>query len=225
MATVTAHSLVPPVRLGRLLRERREASGLTLAELAAVSHHVSCSLLEDVEAGRVDLSERVLRRVTSLYGVDVAQLVPTRMQLVIDLDAGRLSLAGDNPDRVGTDGSVPTSPEPVLVRYLALLYATRGMPVGAPLPLRRSDIDALAEALSLEGREVQRRLRALMLESDRRVERTVRTLRRRLVVPMVGVLVAVTAAGTLLLVGGDPPAGGDAPEQVADRTPAPAPPG
>lgn len=207
MASVTESTLVPPLRLGRLLRSRREAAGRSLADLAAVAQGVSTALLEDIEAGRVDLSEDELARIAPLYEVDLAHVLPQRMQLVIDLDAGRLSVTGAEASGVLLPGD---EAEQVLVRYLALLYALRGMPVGTPLPLRRLDLDVLADALVLRTDEVHDRLRDLMLRSDDRVQQSARGLRRRLVVPLAGILVAVTAAGSLLFVAEDevPPLGG-----------------
>ncbi|MCU0274209.1 MAG: helix-turn-helix domain-containing protein [Acidimicrobiales bacterium] len=200
MATVTDPTLVPPLRLGRLLRSRRETAGRSLGDLAAQGPGVSVALLEDIEAGRVDLSEAELARIAPLYEVDLAHVLPQRMQLVIDLDAGRLSVTGADASGVLLPGE---EAEQVLVRYLALLYALRGMPVGTPLPLRRLDLDVLADALALRTDEVHDRLRDLMLQSDDRVRQSARGLRRRLVVPLAGILVAVTAAGSLLFVAED----------------------
>lgn len=197
MAIVTEPSLVPPMRLGRLLRERRAAAGRSLEEVADAAG-VSASALEDVEAGRVDLSETDLERIAPPYGIDLADVKARRMRLVIDLESGHTSVSGAERSEVVALGD---QVEPVLVRYLALLYAFRGMPVGAPLPLRRVDLDVLSEALALRADDLQHRLRSLMLQPDELLERSARRFRRLRVAPTAGILVGVTAAGALLFVG------------------------
>jgi hypothetical protein len=81
---------------------------------------------------------------------------------------------------------------------LALVYELRGMSLGAPLKIRELDLDVLAHALTLRSRDVRTRLHMLMSGDRESLEGNRRWLRGRLVVPVVGTLVAVTAVGGLL---------------------------
>ena len=112
-------SLVPPRRLGGLLRETRLGAGLELEDLTG-----RCGLtvveLGDIEHGRAPLTEELLARVAGAYGVQGMDLVPARAQLVIDLDEGLL--AADRSE-VALPGDAPDA---VLARYLALVPYIRG---------------------------------------------------------------------------------------------------
>ena len=189
--------LVPPRRLGALLRQARLDAGRELADLAA-----DCDLtvvdLDDLEHGRLTVDDVLLARLIELYGVEDATLVPERSELVIDLDEGRIAVHGtDDPDTRVPGEAV--APDLVLARYLALVYRLRDIPLGTAVPLRDVDLAVLAAALELPSDDVQARLRRLM-GNDQTVERDHRRIRRRLLLPLVGVVIAVTGVGTLLLV-------------------------
>lgn len=121
---------------------------------------------------------------------------PERVKLVVDLAAERLeagsvsrSLAGPSP-----------TPDQVLAIYLSLVYTLRNAEPGTPLTLRRGDLDVLAEVLRLGQPDVTRRLADLMAEPDGEVRRGTERLRRRVLLPVAGIVVAVTALGALVLV-------------------------
>jgi transcriptional regulator with XRE-family HTH domain len=189
--------LVPPVRLGRLLAETREAAGESLEELAHRSAMLAdAAFLDAIESGRAELDEPTVRWVTALYGVRSEQLVPQRARLIIDLTEGTVG-AGELQLRF----EEPTQHQ-VLVNYLALVYAMRNVSVGTPIPMRKEDVHILGEALQQRSRVLEADLRQLMLGAVPHVEGRSRTFRRRLVVPLAGVFVAATAMGGLLLLPG-----------------------
>jgi transcriptional regulator with XRE-family HTH domain len=204
--------LIPPRRLGALLREARLGAGRDLAELAA-----DCDLtvvdLDDLEQGRVTIDDVLLARLVELYGVEDASLVPERSKLVIDLDEGRIAVhdAADpelvGPDGPGSDGTIPheiVAPDLVLARYLALVYRLRDLPLGTSVPLRDVDLAVLAAALELPSADVESRLERLMADEEA-VGRDQRRISRRLLLPLVGVVIAVTSVGAVLLVSADDP--------------------
>jgi len=203
-------TLVPPRRLGALLRDARVAAGLELEELAARADGLTVVDLEDVEHGRRVVDDAMLDLLASLYGVAGLSLVPPRAQLVIDLDDGRIAI--EDAD-VSTDGA--TGPDAVLARYLALVYRLRDLPVGTPIGIRDVDVDVLATALEIGAGDVEARLRHLIEDADA-VAHDQRRIRNRLVMPVVGVVIATCSTGLLLLVA-EP---GSKPEQSvdADRT-------
>lgn len=201
-------SLVPPRRLGTLLRRAREAAGRDLEDLRTESG-LTVVELDDVEHGRRVLDEATLDALVAAYGIEGASLVPARSQLVIDLDEGRIAV---DRDHVGIDPSY--GPDAVLTRYLALVYRLRDLPIGTALPLRDVDIEVLATSLALADRDIESRLHRLM---DRHVdvEQDQKRIRRQLLLPLVGVVIAATGVGTLVLVS-DP--GNQAPPAPASLT-------
>lgn len=206
-------AIVPPNRLGRLLRETREGRGETLEQVAArLGADATTALLLDVEGGTFDLTDRDVAVLSEAYGVQTRELVPARSRLVIDLTQGTVAVAGQ-VRAFATDDA-----DEVLTRYLSLVYALRGLPAGTPVPLRDLDLAVLGQALRMGAGEVEARLVGLMQDPEQRVGTTTRDLRRRLVVPAAGLLVAVTAVGALVLVTRDGE-GGPSSVPVSDEAP------
>ena len=217
---MTAPTLVPPARLGRLLAERRAATGRSAVEVAGASHGwFSPDDLAQIEAGDRVLTDAEIAAVTELYGVAVEELVPQRSVLTIDLDERQIA-AGDEQRRLrGRD----PEPDEVLATYLSILYALRHAVPGTPLTLRHADLEVLSRALRLAPLEVEERLSGLMVDPDRALVARTTELRRRVLVPVAGVVVAVLAAGALVLVPRTDPAPTSSPTTVstaADDRPA-----
>ena len=195
----TVDVLVPPRRLGSLLSEARVVRGFSLEDAAArLGGRLSSVALLEAETGHRTLDDRDLAALAELYGIDTAELVPPRSELVIDLTEGTIA--------AGPDGSrVTLVPDPedraeVLARYLTLVYSMRRTPPGTQIPLRVGDMVVLSEALGVPVPQVTEELRSMMDGSGPTVEGRLRRLRGRVLVPAVGVLVAATAAGALVLV-------------------------
>ncbi|MEM8704857.1 MAG: helix-turn-helix domain-containing protein [Actinomycetota bacterium] len=187
-------TLVPPRRLGGLLRQTRVAAGMELQDLATDAG-LTVVDLDDIEHGRRLIDDDLLARLAALYGIERAGLLPERAQLVIDLDEGRVAI----DDR---DASVPgelDGADAILARYLALVYHLRELPLGTKIGLRDADVDVLAAALGMTSPEVEVRLFALMADEDT-VARDQQRIRRRLLLPLVGVVIAAVSSGVLLLV-------------------------
>lgn len=194
-------AVVPARRLAQLLAEARrhhDESLTTLAERSAGAF--SRGDLLALEAGVHPLDDETVRQAVELYRVDPGVLTPERSRLVVDLDEGRLR-AGAHVQPLGA----PTADE-VLTTYLSLVYTMRHATPGTPLPLRDADISVLSRVLELTSTDVETRLVDLMADPDDHVGARHRWLRRRVLVPAAGVLVAVTALGSLVLVNasGDP---------------------
>jgi transcriptional regulator with XRE-family HTH domain len=193
------------------LRETREQRGETREQIAGrLGDGATPDLLGEVENGTFDLTDRDVAILSDAYGVQTRELVPARSRLVIDLDEGTVAVAEQVRAFVSDD------PDQVLTRYLSLVYALRGLPPGTPVPLRDLDLAVLGQALRMGAGEVEARLVGLMQDPEQRVGTTTRDLRKRLVVPAAGLLVAVTAVGALVLITRD----GDRAD--AGTTPAPA---
>jgi transcriptional regulator with XRE-family HTH domain len=192
--------LVPPVRLGRLLRDTREAQGESIPALVRRSGLAyDDEWFERLESGGVALDEALVRWVGALYGIGASEIVPARSQLVIDLDEGLIAVGARRVPLPNTPGTT-TNAESLLGNYLGLVYLLRDLPPGTPIPMREVDIAVLAQALQRDDRDVRTAL-ARLISSDRDglVLRS-SSLRRRVVVPVAGILVGLTAVGGLLLV-------------------------
>ena len=188
--------LLPPKRLGTLLAEARLAQGYTLAEAAdALGDDWDPIELLEVETGRKPVLDPDLGVLTALYGIATTKLIPERSRLVIDLDEGILSVGAH---QVALDAAAHQ--RDVLARYLAMVYAMREMPPGREITLRSPDLDVLGAALRRPADEVEAQLLELMVESAAVVEPRMRRLRGRLLIPAIGLVVAATTAGVLLLV-------------------------
>jgi hypothetical protein len=191
--------LVPPVRLGRILHDARQAHGETLPELVRRSGLAyDESWFADLEAGRVLLDEALVRWAGALYGVSSSEIVPARSQLVIDLDEGMIS-AGGRATALASTGEAG-SVDAVLANYLALVYLLRDLPPGTPIPLREVDLTVLSQALQRDRRDLRTSLGRLISADGAALARRSESLRRRLIVPVAGILVGLTAVGGLLLV-------------------------
>lgn len=186
--------LVPPSRLGRVLRDQREHLDRSIVDLADATG-LSAALLEDAEKGRAQLGEELLHDLAIGYEIDIERLTPQRSELVIDLDEGWLAASGHEVAVGGGD---------VLTRYLALIYTLREIPAGTPVPIRDLDIGVLAHALDTDRGRIENDLDAMMTKRADEVSATSRGLRDRIVVPLAGILVGVTAIGGLVLVRSEP---------------------
>ena len=188
--------LVPPRRLGRLLAQARVARGLSLEDVCAEldGRFTEIEVLE-IETGRHPVSDQELQELADLYDVETSTMVPGRSELAIDLEDGSIQAGGTT-----VDVPAPNERRDVLSKYLALVYSMRGQEPGTTVTLRLSDLEVLADTFGSERRTIEDELVDLMVASPEPVRKRFRLLRGRLLVPVVGVLVAATAGGTLVLV-------------------------
>ena len=117
-----------------------------------------------------------------------------RVRLVIDRSERTL-------DADGVSASWQPAVEEIdaaLVRYLALVSELRGLPEGIPFEIRSADVDVLGEVFDLAAGEIRSRLIELTLAPS--VLTTRRTLRGAILIPVTGLLLAVTAAGAVFLI-------------------------
>lgn len=197
-ALVPNELLVPPRRLGQLLAQTRLELGYTLEEAAeALGEHWSALDLLEIETGHRPPLDRDLAAITGLYGIQTGTLIPDRSQLVLDLEEGVLAV-GPRSVSLSSD---QIARRDLLSNYLSLVYMMRDVRPGTAVPLRYPDLETLSHVTECSKREVEDELRRLMVESVHLLERKKRRLRKRILIPTVGVVVAVTTAGTLLLTG------------------------
>jgi hypothetical protein len=80
------------------------------------------------------------------------------------------------------------------------VYTMRDLRPGLSVPLRTPDLEVLSTALHRPTEELEAELRQMMVDAGTVVEPRMRRLRGRILIPAVGLIVAATTAGMLLLV-------------------------
>jgi transcriptional regulator with XRE-family HTH domain len=194
------HGLVPPRRLGTLLASARSARGMTLDQVSDGSGgRFSKARLASIERGTVDVADKELSALAELYDIGTSSLIPDRSHLELDVAEGVLRT------QMGVEHFEPeqATPDIVLPRYLAMVYAMRQAEFGSAVPLRVEDLEVLGTALHLDSGRIEADLNALMITRDIRVGRTTSLLSRRVLIPAAGVLVAFCGVGALILSSAD----------------------
>ena len=195
--------LVPPHRLGELLCDARLQQGLSLdAAAVELGPDWSALTLLEIETGYRTVPDQDLLILTEMYKIDTADLIPSRSHLVLEIDDRIQDRGNLTVHFVGGAGDETATGEggEVLTRYLAALYSMRGIEPGQVIPLRQPDLMVLSEALGRPAVQIEQELIALMLLSEEAVRTRGSRLRNRVLIPALGVVVAITAVGMLLLV-------------------------
>ena len=193
LATTT--TLVPPHRLGEILRSARDSRRVSLKDLEnAAEGRFSLGDLQQLEAGSVGVTDKDVRAALALYGVNDTESTRSVSQLVIDRDRGALDIGSFHASVADR-----ASDRQLLIQYLALVYRVRSMKPGMVFPTRTADLETLAIVLGSTSEQVRGELEELMLHHVTAIRDRSDTLRSRLLLPAVGVLVAFTAFGALLL--------------------------
>ena len=191
---VAVDPLVPPARLGALMVERRTERGLDIAQMAERSNGMfTANYLENAERGRVALDDRVIGHLVGLYEVHAGPVVPQRSELILDIDRQELAVGSQS---VSFDS---LHADDVLERYISLIYMLRGLEPGSDLTLRDRDLDVLSRSLGQTPAKVRDDIKELLAAPDS-VQRA-KSVSKLKMVMAAGLLVGVTALGTLVLVG------------------------
>lgn len=189
-------SLVPPGRLGALLAEQRVKRGLSRDDLVERSTRLALGFdadqLFEIEHGFVTLSDSALSRALSLYGVRSGGLLQDRARLVLDLNEGTM-WAGDHVEKLGRKRNQVD----IFERYVSLLYVMRNEQPGKRLTLRDEDLVVLSQTFGRDIDAIHSELLGLML--SQRTVSWVRRLSEKVRVPTAGILVGLTAAGSLVI--------------------------
>ena len=188
-------TLVPPARLASLLVGARTQSGVELAALEfAAKGRFSIGDLRQIEAGSVALSDNELRAIARLYNIDLATIAPGRSTLEIDRSEGLLIVGGTTKKFLPDDDD-----RKIMLRYLALVYKMRDTKPGTPIGPRDNDLSLLASVFGCTESDIRVQFEHLTTSAVREIESMHGTLGWRKILPGIGVLVALTGVGALLL--------------------------
>jgi transcriptional regulator with XRE-family HTH domain len=192
--------LIPPARLGPMLMQARMARSIGVSDLAQqLSAEFSPQEIRLLESGRLAATDTQLRSIFGVLGIEIDELIPTRVRLEIDRSQGRL-VAGSSVTRVlpnATDAEL-------LARYLSIIYSLRRVRPGTFLVPRTDDLEVFAEAFDQTAANVRLQLEHLMRHERDHLRLGVRALAGRAVLPGLGLFVGMTAIGALLLVEAQP---------------------
>lgn len=188
-------TLVPPARLATALIEARYRNGLDLAQIEiAAAGRFSMGDLRQIEAGSVSLSDTELRTIARIYKVDLGTVAPGRSTLEIDRSEGLLMMGGSSKKFLPDDDD-----RKIMLRYLALVYKMRDTKPGSPIGPRDNDLIVLADVFDCSVNQVRNQFEHLTSTAVREIQSFHGTLGWRKILPGIGVLVALTAVGGLLL--------------------------
>jgi transcriptional regulator with XRE-family HTH domain len=194
----TSDLLVPPARLATFLTQARAEQQLSISDIELRAKGAfSQGELRQLEAGELALRDPDLRLLASAYGIDWSTIVPTRAALVIDRNEGLVSLG----ESVG-QFKPQDDDRKIMLRYLALVYRIRNAQPGKLIASRDDDLEVLATVFGATPAEIRIQLEQLMLVAAPQIRFQHGMFRNRVIIPALGVLVALTAAGGLVLTSG-----------------------
>jgi hypothetical protein len=193
-AAEAASTLVSARRLGAALHAQRIAGGTTLTALSRrCDGWWTPDELLDVERGAIDLDDASVVSLCRLYGLPGRGLAePADLELVLDR-SGTAELA----TAAGVDEPTCRSTEPADVALARLVALAQLVGVDASEEGRWHGL--LSDALSVPEGDVAASLSSLHADHAR-LEPVRECLADRIVVPAVGLLVAESAGGSLVLV-------------------------
>ena len=206
-----ASSLLPPRRLGALLAHARSSVGLSYDQVAGMcANRFGIDDLYRVENGTRLIDDDDVRILAALYGLSTSQIIPQRGQLCIDQHEGLIA-AGDTTGRFTPGGD----DREIMLRYLSLVYVLRAMKPGRFFVPRIADLVVLGRVMDASPAAVRRDLEWLMRSGRREIIATGNNMARRVVMPTIGILVALTSVGGLLFLH---PAAASEPPQIGSAT-------
>jgi transcriptional regulator with XRE-family HTH domain len=180
--------LAPP-RLGTLLRAARKQSGATRHEVAS-RIGTSAGELRRYERGDAPVPAHLIAALAECYGEDLTAQLATRAPIRVEEhrltvgDAQR-SLASEDDDEL-------------LAQYVGIVASLRNAQAGEPIGLRADDLVALSVAIGQDSAHVEARIVEL-LGCTRSEARSLHSemLRRKLVLPVAGLIAGIAlVAGT-----------------------------
>jgi hypothetical protein len=171
----------------------REAKGLSLRR-AARRLGVSPRALRGWERGRSDIPFAVRQSMVTLYGLPREQLIPDRpAEAVRDGSKGTIRIGSVMFAAHGAD-------DDALRAFLAAVRQERGVSEDAPLAMRASDAELLAEVLGGSPQAIVRNLQRLLGVDEREAVELGRWMLRRTALAgalVVGLVTGVAGTGAL----------------------------
>lgn len=182
---------MPAARVGWLVARARAIAGIADRDLASTIG-VPLRTVRRWERGDLVPSDDEVEAIASACGTRLTELLPRRASVAYDPATGIMRM-GDQA--VAMPGSMLDN-DSVLAAYIGLVRRQRRLRADQDVRVRQEDLEALAEALDLDDEELEERLvRVIGLSRTQAAAVRAQLLRRRLAVPMVGMLAGLSLLG------------------------------
>jgi transcriptional regulator with XRE-family HTH domain len=173
--------------VGWLVARARAAAGSTDRDLAdAVG--VPLRLVRVWERGDAVPTDDEMEAIALACGTRLTELLPRRDSVLFDRATGIMRM-GDEAVAIGPGAA---DNDDILSAFVTMVRRQRGLRPGDDVKLRQEDLDALVEALDLDDDELEERLVGLIgMSRSQAAAVRAQLLRRRLAVPVVGMLAGI----------------------------------
>jgi len=182
---------MPAARVGWLVARARAIAGIADRDLAATIG-LPLRAIRRWERGDQVPSDDEIEAIAAACGTRLTELLPRRTSVSYDPSTGIMRM-GDQA--LALPGSMLDN-DTVLGAYIGLVRRLRGLRADQDVKVRQDDLEALAEALDLDDEELEERLvRVIGISRTQAAAVRAQLLRRRLAVPMVGMLAGISLLG------------------------------
>jgi transcriptional regulator with XRE-family HTH domain len=182
---------MPAARVGSLVARARSVAGITDRDLASIIG-VSERTIRRWERGDLVPTDDEIEAIASACGTRLTELLPRRTPVAFDPATGIMRMGSE---AIAIPGSMHDN-DAVLGAYIGMVRRQRGLRADQDVRVRQEDLEALSEALDLDDGELEERLvRVIGLSRTQAAAVRAHLLRRRLAVPMVGMLAGLGLLG------------------------------
>ncbi len=206
--------LAPP-RLGTLLRAARKQRDATRREVAS-RIGISAGDLRRYEQGDAPAPSSVVAALAECYGEDLTAQFAARAPIHVERD--HLAIGPVDATAASEDA------DEVLGTYIGIISRLRQSEPGEPIALRTADLVALSSALGQDPAHVEARIVDLLGCTPREARSLhAELLRRKLVLPVAGLVAGLAVVAGIGVAGASPSPAGHAPTSQPAATASPAP--
>src|SRR3954464_12844599 len=182
---------MPAARVGWLVARARAVAGITDRDLAS-SLGLPVRMVRRWERGDLVPTDDEVEAIPPACGTRLTELLPRRSSVSYDTSTGIMRM-GDQA--VALPGNMLDN-DTVLAAYIGMVRRQRGLRPDQDVKVRQEDLEALGEALDLDDEELEERLvRVIGMSRAQAAAVRAQLLRRRLAVPMVGMLAGLSLLG------------------------------
>jgi transcriptional regulator with XRE-family HTH domain len=182
---------MPAARVGWLVARARSVAGIGERDLAS-SVGVPVRTVRRWERGDLVPTDDEVEAIASACGARLTELLPRRAVVSYDPSTGIMQM-GDQAVAIPTTS---LDNDTVLAAFVALVRRVRGLRLDQDVKVRQEDLDALGEVLDLDDQELEERLmRIIGMSRSQAAAVRAQLLRKRLAVPMVGMLAGLSLLG------------------------------
>jgi transcriptional regulator with XRE-family HTH domain len=182
---------MPAARVGWLVARARSVAGIGERDLAS-SVGVPVRTVRRWERGDLVPTDDEVEAIALACGARLTELLPRRAVVAYDPSTGIMQMS----DQAVAIPTTSLDNDTVLAAFVALVRRVRGLRLDQDVKVRQEDLDALGEVLDLDDQELEERLmRIIGMSRSQAAAVRAQLLRKRLAVPMVGMLAGLSLLG------------------------------